>query len=370
VWRHLEPVSRFVREYTSGLKTHDLQRLFDREAPAAFQVLTRDQAQPPAAASGAKLAWYRTKVVFLGLSYKLKPARRALFAAAMVCVALGIVRHDFMVEGVGFGVDDSLVWFLLGSAGLLFLLVLELVDRVHVRDELEIARQLQRDLLPHEAPDLDGYHFAFSYRTANEIGGDYYDFIELDDGRLALIAGDASGHGMAAGLLMAIANATLKLALDVDPTPENVANMLNRVLVRTGGSRAFMTLFVGILEPATGGLDFVCAGHPFPLLRRASDQIEEIGSGCLPLGIRPEVGLKPGRVELGHGDILAVYSDGVPEAVKVSTGADFGFERLRRLVELGGTPQQIHDRILHDLELFLDGEPRTDDVSLVVIGRD
>ena len=94
----------------------------------------------------------------------------------------------------------------------MFLLALELVDRVLVRDELEVARQLQRDLLPSERPDCPGYRIAHSYRTANEIGGDYYDFLPLPDGRLALVIGDASGHGMAAGLLMAIANAALKLA--------------------------------------------------------------------------------------------------------------------------------------------------------------
>ena len=128
--------------------------------------------------------------------------------------------------------------------GLVFLLVLELADRVVVRDELEVARELQRELMPQQAPDVPGYSFAFSYRTANTIGGDYYDFLPLPDGRLALIVGDASGHGIAAGLLMAIANSSLKLGLDLDPDPAAVADVVNRALCGTGGTRAFMTLFL------------------------------------------------------------------------------------------------------------------------------
>ncbi len=101
----------------------------------------------------------------------------------------------------------------------MLLLVLELADRVVVRDELEVARELQRELLPRQAPEVPGYEFAFSYRTANTIGGDYYDFLPLEDGRLVVLMGDASGHGIAAGLLMAIANSALKLGFDADPDP-------------------------------------------------------------------------------------------------------------------------------------------------------
>jgi sigma-B regulation protein RsbU (phosphoserine phosphatase) len=131
-----------------------------------------------------------------------------------------------------------------------------------------------------------------------------------------------------------------------------------------------MTLFYGLLDPGTGSLEYVCAGHPFPLLRRRDGEVLEAGSPCLPLGLRDGLELSPGRLEIGHGDRLVLFSDGIPEAVHRASDTDFGFDRLRRLVELGGPPQEVHDRIMADLDRFLRGEPRADDVSLVVIGRD
>lgn len=364
------PFERFVRDYTKGLQAGDIRRLFDQDATAAYRVLTRDQTGPPQELRGFKLFWYRARIVFLGLSYKLSPVRRALFAVSVLLTLLAVFRYDWVVTGRRVGIDDSLLLFLLGFGCLLFLLVLELVDRIHVRDELELARDLQHDLLPHQAPVVPGYRFAFSYRTANEVGGDYYDFVSTGDERLAVVAGDASGHGMGAGLLMAVANAALRLAIDIDPQPERVAEMLNRVLYRTGGRQAFMTLFYSVLDPASGRLDYVCAGHPFPLLRRTNGAVEEIGAGSLPLGLRPEVKVAAGTTCIEPGDLLVLYSDGIPEAVHPPTGADFGFERLNRLTAAGGDPQQVHDRILHEFEIFLRGEARSDDISLVIIGRD
>ena len=113
--------------------------------------------------------------------------------------------------------------FSFAIVALLLLLAFEMVDRVLVRDEIQIARQLQRDLLPKASPDLPGYAFAHSSRTANDIGGDYYQFHRLRDGRLAIVVADASGHGMAAGLLMAIADATLHIVLELDPSPVAVS---------------------------------------------------------------------------------------------------------------------------------------------------
>jgi len=245
---------------------------------------------------------------------------------------------------------------------------LELADRVVVRDELEVARELQRELLPIEAPEIDGYSFAFSYRTANTIGGDYYDFFQIEDGRWALITGDASGHGIAAGLVMAIAGSALKLGFDRDSDPVAVTRVVNRALCRTGGSRAFMTLFCGVLEPATGRLRFVCAGHPFPLLRRAGGEILELGKGCLPLGIRFELELENHEVEIAPGDALTLYTDGVVETVSPS-GETFGFERLSVALAPGGSSRAIHDRVLAQVEAFRQDEPVLDDLSLVVISR-
>ncbi len=282
----------FVRDYTAGLRKQDLHRLFRREAAEAYGVLSRDSVAPEPK-DGFHRFWHRVRVVFLGLSYKLTPARRVLFAAAMLAFLLGMldvqIKFSKNVAVPQVSVSLTSFWLVLSVATLVFLLALELVDRIRVRDELQVARELQGDLLPRSVPDLPGYHISHSYRTANEVGGDYYDFSLLEDGRLALMVGDASGHGMAAGLLMAIANATLGLAVDLDPSPQAVMRLLNRTLCRTGGTREFMSIFYALLDPRTGALEYASAGHPFPLLRRRDGTIEELGQGGLPLGVRRDL---------------------------------------------------------------------------------
>jgi sigma-B regulation protein RsbU (phosphoserine phosphatase) len=365
----------FVREYTAGLNRREIRRLFDRDAASAYSVLTREHAQLPEPKGRGKRFLFRARLAFLGLSYKLTPARRAVFALSLVCLVVALVTGDYSYSYVTHGqtvkvnVDFSPFWFLLASGGLVFLLALELVDRVRVRDELQVARELQAELLPYGAIELPGYSVAHSYRTANEVGGDYYEVMTLPDERVALMVGDATGHGMASGLVMAIANATLKTALDLDPDPPRVIAMLNRTLCRTGTRRTFMTVFYALLTPATGDLVSVCAGHPFPLLRRGGGKLEELGRGGLPLGVRDELAPQPQATALGPGDLLVLYTDGLAEAVNAQAEA-FGYERIAELTRPGGTPQTVHDRILAAFDAHVGEEPLRDDLTLLVIARD
>ncbi|HZI63628.1 MAG TPA: PP2C family protein-serine/threonine phosphatase [Thermoanaerobaculia bacterium] len=358
----------FVRDYTAGMRPDDVRRLVDRDLPRAFTVLTRDQTGDPEPKGGLRRFLWRVRVLFLGLSYKLTPARRAIFALSILAAILGIFNLDIEVAGpaVDVRLDSSPALFLLSFLGLVYLLAVELTDRVLVRDELQVARQLQRDLLPRAAPAVPGYAFAHAYRTANEVGGDYYHFVPLAGGRLALAVGDASGHGMAAGLLMAIANATLHAALDLDPAPDRVIELVNRNLCRTGDRRAFMTLFYGLLDPESGRLEHRNAGHPFPLLRRAGGEIVELGHGSMPLGIRAALDLRTDTVTLEPGDTLLLFSDGLPEALSAS-GQAFGFDRLRQLLEPGGEAQEVLDRVLGAFDAHVAREPLNDDLTLLVV---
>lgn len=363
----------FVREYTAGLDSREVRRLFDRDATAAFDVLTREQrGSQPEPKAGVKLFLYRAKIVFLGLSYKLSPPRRLLFAASLFALLLAVfgdagfsVRNGTRI----FSLEASPFWTLVSVGGLVFLLALELVDRVRVRDELEVARELQEDLLPQTLPTVPGYLFAHSHRTANEVGGDYHDVAVLPDGRLALTVGDASGHGMAAGLVMAIANATLETAMDLDPSPERVLALLNRTLCRTGTNRTFMSVFYAVLTPETGELEYVCAGHPFPVLRRADGTLEELGCGGFPLGLRDPLPVTRQTVTIQPGDLMLLYTDGLAEAIDVSVKEAFGYERIRAVLEIGGSPQSIHDQMLRTFDRHVAGEPLRDDLTILVIGR-
>ncbi len=360
----VERTQRALRSYAKGLRSQDLAHLFSREAVQAYSILTRESEEDRGSGFFARL-----RDLFLGISYHLGPARRLLFCTTVGLAFLGLFDFDLrLVPGLP-ALDSDPLFHLLAIAGLIYLLALELVDRVQVRDELEVARQLQHELLPRQAPATPGYTFAHSYRTAREIGGDYYDFFPVADGRLAIVAGDASGHGIAAGLLMVIAKSTLELAVGIDPDPARVTQLLNRSLYDTGGTRAFMTLFYGLLDPISGRLDYVCAGHPFPLLRRPGGELEELGRGGLPLGLRAELEISTASTTLRPGDLLTIYSDGFPESVRTGDQQAFGFERIHQIVRRGGSPADLHRRVVDEHRAFLGGEAPHDDVSIVVVGR-
>ena len=362
-------IGQFLRSFTGGLDLRRTHRILGRDAGLAFQILTREHADRTEPKGSLARFWHRTKILFLGLSYKLVPARRVLFAVCIVAALLSLQYCDVDIANtsVSIGGGSPLLW--LAFAGLVLLLVLELADRVVVRDELEVARELQQALLPTNPPDIEGYTVAFSSATANTIGGDYYDFLATPDGRVAVVIGDASGHGIAAGILMAISNSILKLAIDLDPTPSSVASLMNRVLYQTGGTRDFMTLFLGILDPTPGRLEYISVGHPYPLLRRGSGAISELGSGSLPLGIRKTIDPTPGVATLEPGDLVVMVTDGIPEAVNPE-GQTFGFDRLLELVSEGGGPDEVHRRIVSALGEFTAGTAPHDDWSLLVLRRD
>jgi len=360
--------SRFLKDYTEGVKPGEVSSVFGRDAKRAIDILTRDHPETSSPRSWIARWWGQSKRLFLGMSSKLSPPRRIVFGLALVLAVFGLQRQQITLGEASVQVTSSPVPLLLSIAALVLLLILELADRVTVRDELEVARQLQRELIAETPPTIPGWDFAFSYRTANTIGGDYYELLPLADGRLLIAAGDASGHGIAAGLVMAVASATLKLAADTDPDPVNVASMVNGALYRTGGPRAFMTLFCAVLDPASGQLISVCAGHPFPLLRHDDGSTEELGTGSLPLGLRAEVPLVSSRTALNVGDALIIYSDGIPEMLDGAANA-FGFDRLRETISSGTDARQIHDTILREVDHFAGSEPAHDDRSLVVITR-
>jgi len=367
---YVEQTKTFFRDYTEGADADQFKRLFDRDVVDAYKVLARDRTDEEPTDGFARF-FYRAKVLFLGLSFKLQPTRRLIFGLSLLFAFLGFLADDpisFAAQRFSLSLDFSPVFFIASIAGLCLVLTMELVDRVRVRDELEVARQLQRDLLPDRVPDVPGYEVAHSYRTANTIGGDYYDLLKAPDGRIVIVVGDASGHGIAAGLLMAIANASLKTALDLDPEPEAVTALLNRALFRTGDRRAFMTLFYGLLDPESGRLDYVCTGHPFPFLRRAGGEVMELGTGQLPLGMRPELEVETMSVQLEEGDLLVLFSDGLPEALD-DKGRAFGFDRLRDLIGELAPPHGIHDRILQAFDSHLGEEDLSDDLTLVVMAK-
>jgi phosphoserine phosphatase RsbU/P len=357
----------YWRRYAAGMGSKDLRSLIDRDAPRVYSVLLRDRARPDARARGAKAFFADTRLLFESISEKLPPARRLVFGLALLAGVLAFARLEIaLVPGLSAG---PRLFTLLAVGGLLFLLAVELVDRVLVRDELEVARQLQSDLLPKSPPEIPSWLVAHSWRTANDIGGDYHRCEPLPDGRWAIVVADASGHGMAAGLLMAITDTAWRTAIELDPRPDAVAAVVHRALLRTGDRRAFVTLFYGLLDPATGELEFVSAGHPSPIVRRADGALEEPAQGALPLGMRAGSRPSRGHLRLAPGDLMVIATDGLFEALDGAERA-FGWERLRQEVARpGGGAQNVHDRLRDAVERHAGDAPASDDRTLVVLER-
>ena len=318
--------------------------------------------------------------VLFGLSKRLAPARRVVFLAVLVCLLLSINGPSFSHDTEsGDGRETRTVeyhfyfdnGFLIAASMLLgLLLAMELVDKINYRDELELARDLQSSLIPRELPTTDAFELGAHNEIANTVGGDIYDFVPLSDGRLAALFGDASGHGMAAGLIMAVAHAAFRTQLDVDPSPEAMFATLNRILCRTGSPRAFFGCIFLLLTP-DGAFSGSAAGHP-PILLVGRDGTvrDRIGKGAYPLGIRAELAWEVARGRLEAGELIFLHSDGLSEA-RNDAAQEFGDARIEAAIRRGiGLPAPaLAAAVAADMHGFLGSQSAEDDVSVAVIRR-
>jgi sigma-B regulation protein RsbU (phosphoserine phosphatase) len=257
----------------------------------------------------------------------------------------------------------------------------------------EMARQLraigdlQRRLLPREVPQPTGWRLAAHYVVGRWPGGDYYDFITLPDGRLLLLVADASDEGAASAALVAMTRVVLHscpLSSGVeqlpfcplrDPViqpPHILLGHLNRVLGDNSLEEQFMTAFCGVLDPIDGFLHYTNAGHPSPRWWRATERaIEPLREASgLPLGMERNVSYHHKRIEIGRGDILVLYSDGLTAALN-GEGQWFGCDRLDDAIHQNAREgaAAVKGAVMASLEEFLDGEDPADDVTLLVIER-
>lgn len=317
---------------------------------------------------GALRHFLRTSnAVVYGLTQRLAPVRRVVFAAALALVLLGL----FNLTPARFADDDQTVEFLFGAFVLVtLLLALELVDKIRFRDELVLARELQANLISGALPEDETFEFAAFNKVANMVGGDVYEFLRLPDGRVALLFGDASGHGMAAGLVMAVAHAAFHTQVETDPSPAAMSTTLNRILCRTGGPRSFFSCVYMLLAP-DGTFAATVSGHP-PMLRVGRDGIvrQRFGTGSYPLGIRPGLRWEPLSGEVSRGESLVLYSDGLSEASD-GTENQFGEERIESILRHGAGlgAASLTAALSGEAITFCGRRPPEDDVSIAVIRR-
>jgi serine phosphatase RsbU (regulator of sigma subunit)/pSer/pThr/pTyr-binding forkhead associated (FHA) protein len=244
------------------------------------------------------------------------------------------------------------------------------MERQRLENELQLASEIQQRFQPTAAPQLPGYEFQGISFPCYEIGGDYYDFIRKDDGRLVITLGDVSGKGTAAALLMSSLHAAVHAQCSATNSIVDTICAVNRYLAENIPSNRFVTLFYAELDPITGVLSFINAGHNPPLIVHAGGTVENLSSGGLPLGIRPDATYREGRTQLQNGDVLVIYSDGVSEAPNAE-GEEFGTARLQEVVarNIDASAAGIRDRIEAALTKFAQGTPASDDITLVIAKR-
>jgi len=309
---------KFFESYTRGLTSRDIERLFTRDTPEAYRFFSRQIDIE----SLRKLPWHRrtimhARVFFLAFTLKLTPARRAIYGVALVTTVLGLlelfrgvklllVPHPVFANGT--------VWLLLGFLLLNLLVMLEVADRLSLKNDLEIAREIQQSMLPRTAFQTAGLEAFGMTRPANTVGGDFYDIVPLADGRVLVALGDVAGKGSPAALLMALLLAVMRTLVDEGLDGAELVRRLNVQIMKHAPRSRFITLFIATLDPSSGELSYVNAGQNPPMLRRATGTYEMLRTGGMALGMFDHAEYESGHAILGPGDVIVMYSDGVTEA--------------------------------------------------------
>jgi len=241
-------------------------------------------------------------------------------------------------------------------------------ERERYEQELRVAQQIQQALLPKDLPQLEGWELRAYYQPAREVGGDFYDFLELENGRLGVIVGDATGHGVPAALVMATTQSVLRTVAQMGSAPGQALAEANEVLFTYIPPNMFVTCFYCILDPKSGSLRYANAGHDLPYLSHGGDT-EELKARGMPLGLMPGMSYEEGEISLEEGSCVLFYSDGLVEAHDPK-GEMFGFPRLRELVAEHGEERVLGDSLLEELYSFVGGGwEQEDDITLLTLRR-
>jgi len=362
---------QFWHRVTEGLELSELWKQFSTDARASYRFYERDfKAQSP---EEKKRGFWRTAHAFAwAILEKLTPARRVLMLLGVVLLLFPAGGFSYRGEAGQVEVVEFDLRFL-GGASLFILLMLEIADRVVMKRDLEIARDIQRWLLPAAPPPVPGLSMAFATRPANTVAGDYYDvFARPGPGPqplFLLAVADVAGKSIPAALLMATFQAGLK-TLSATPCSlaELVAGMNRYASSNSQEGRRFTTALVAEFDPATRTLTYINAGHNTPILRRRSGAIERLTQGGLPLGILADAPYESGTVILQAGDWLVIFTDGVVEALN-ARGEEYEELRLLNVLQNGAalTPDEMLRRLMADLDFFVGATPQHDDITCMLI---
>lgn len=367
-------VRQFWHRVTEGMAIGQLWSQFEKEARASYRLYSADvQAKTPEGLTRGGRRLHLVKEFFWAVLEKLSPARRVLLLAALVMLVLpsgGFSYHDASGE-----VHIVEFEFHFWAAVLLFLLLmLEIADRVVMKRDLQIAREIQTWLLPGAPPQIPGLAIAYVTRPANTVAGDYYDVFPRpgktnDDNRVVFAVADVAGKSIPAAMLMATFQASLKtLSTAQVALPELAANMNKYACTNSQGGLRFTTAVMAEYDTTKRTFTYINAGHNNPILLRRTGTIERLDIGGLPLGIMPEATYQSATVTLTPGDWLIIFTDGVVEAENANH-EEYGEGRL--LTSIGNpanlSPTELLKRLLADLDRFVGNTPQHDDVTCMLI---
>src|ERR1700691_4132634 len=361
---------RFWQRGTEGMERSQLWSQFETEARASYRLYSRDvAARTPEGLTRRGHHLHVVKEFFWAILEKLSPARRVLLLAALIMVVSP--SSGFSYRSAGNEVHVVELDFHFWGALLLFvLLILEIADRVVMKRDLQIAREIQTWLLPGAPPQIPGISIAYVTRPANTVAGDYYDVFPRpgktnEESRVVFAVADVAGKSIPAAMLMATFQASLKtLSTAQVALPELVANMNKYACSNSQGGLRFTTAFLSEYDEARRTFTYINAGHNNPILRRSSGLIERLDIGGLPLGIQPEARYESASVVLAPGDWLIIFTDGLVEAENAHQD-EFGETRLLGAIAAGAasTPTEMLNRLMAELDLFVGNPPQHDDVT-------
>ena len=364
----------FWRRVTEGLEISQLWSQFETETRASYRLYSKDvAAKTPEGLTNRGRRIHVVKEFFWAVFEKLSPARRVLLLLALILLVIPHGGFEYSGEaGKVYAVEFDLHFW--AALLLLLLLILEIADRVVMKRDLQIAREIQTWLLPGAPPRIPGLAIAYSTRPANTVAGDYYDVFPRpgktnEENRVVLAVADVAGKSIPAAILMATFQASLKtLSTAQVPLPELAANMNRYACTNSQGGLRFTTAFLSEYDPVHRTLDYINAGHNNPILRRVSGQIERLDVGGLPFGIRPELTYPSARVTLSPGDWLIIFTDGLVEAENARQ-EEYGEARLLATLDAGksGEPSDMLNRLMADVDLFVGNTPQHDDVTCMLL---
>jgi hypothetical protein len=295
--------------------------------------------------------WWLIKSMFL----KLSPTRRIMLVVGLIIAIAGMPEQGGQI--------------LLGLMTVLFVLFLELKDKLLAQDELLAGRAVQLSLMPERHPSLPGWETWLFSRPANDVGGDMVDFLHVERNRLGLSLGDVAGKGLPAALLMAKLQATLRALVPLADSLDALGRETNRILCRDGLPDRFASLVHLEISGDSNKVRLLNAGHLPPLILR-EDRIETMPRGAPAFGLTPASRYEEHTVELEYGDMLVVYSDGLTEA-RDEQGDFYGERKLRRFLPhiRGLSPETAGARLLAEIETFVGEAKVTDDLSIILLKR-